>query len=234
MEYSLNQKLIHNTFSPLLIQKDLDIADKNRKNNKSHKNIIQDLKRKLLPLKLSDEKIFKNKFPFNKVFNKIKTRNKSNKYISNSVDLALNGEILENGEDKIMNKYFYPDMEKRHEKSKILNEHIDINNILTFYSKQKYKNEMKDIYKIVQKQKKKNILTNDYSNINKDLSLLFSSENKKSFITNTKTNNQLDSKSSHTVNKKGAENSLNNCITIDIHKILYKNPFHSFNTIKKN
>ena len=234
MEYSLNQKLIHNTFSPLLIQKDLDIADKNRKNNKSHKNIIQDLKRKLLPLKLSDEKIFKNKFPFNEVFNKIKTRNKSNKYISNSVDLALSGEILENGEDKIMNKYFYPDMEKRHEKSKILNEHIDINNILTFYSKQKYKNEMKDIYKIVQKQKKKNILTNDYSNINKDLSLLFSSENKKSFITNTKTNNQLDSKSSHIVDKKGAENSLNNCITIDIHKILYKNPFHSFNTIKKN
>ena len=56
----------------------MEIIDKFQRKNKNNKNIIQDLKRKLLPLKLPNERIFKKKFLFNSMINdkKIKTRNK--------------------------------------------------------------------------------------------------------------------------------------------------------------
>ena len=236
MEYCLHQKLIHNTSAPLLIHKDLEIIDKFQRKNKNNKNIIQDLKRKLLPLKLPNERIFKKKFLFNSMINdkKIKTRNKNNKIISNSADLALSREIFEKNNAIIMNKYFYPDDDKSHENSKKLNENININNILTYYSKKKYNNEMKEVKKMIQKQKKKNIITNDYSNININLSSLFSSIGKKPHIIKGRKINQLNSKFSNIAQKKSLQNSLNNSITIDIYKKIYQNPIHSFNTISKN
>lgn len=235
MEYSLHKKLINNTSAPLLIHRGLEIVDTFQIKNKNNKNMIQDLKMKLLPLKLStNERLLEKNFIFNNMIKKFKTRNKNNKFQSNSANLVLSRETLENSEKIIMNKYFYPDIEKSHEKSKQLNENININNILTHYSKQKYNNEIKEVKKIVQKQKKNNILTNDYSNININLSSLFSSKGKKSHIIKSQKINQLDSKFSKIANKKCCKNSFNNSITIDIYRKIYQNPFHSFNTIKKN
>ena len=111
-------------------------------------------------------------------------------------------------------------MKKSHKKSIKLSENININNILTYYSKQKYKNEMKEVKEMIQKQKKKNILKNDYSNNNKDLCSLFSSVSKKSSIEKTKKIIQLVPNSFHITNKKHSKNPLNNYITIDVHKIL--------------
>ena len=70
-----------------------------------------------------------------------------------------------------MKKYFYPDNEKSHEKSNKLNEEIDVNKVLTFYSKLKYKKEKEEVKKIINKQKEMTIFTGDTSNDNNLISV---------------------------------------------------------------
>ena len=216
--------------------KNIDMTDKNVKNNLNDKNIMMSLKRKLSPLKLSNKLMSKKKFQSNKLFKLRKTRNKNSILLSNDSVFDISGETIEKSADKIMNKYFYPDFDKKHEYSKKLNKSIDINKILTFYSKKKYRNDIEELRKMINKQKKISILTHDYSRKNNynDLYSLYSAISKKSSNTKGKKIIQLDSNTSNVTNKNGSQNSISNYITIDIHKKLYKSPLHSFNIVKKN
>ena len=236
MESYFQQKLIHNISSPIIMPKNIDMTDKNVKNNLNDKNIMMSLKRKLSPLKLSNKLMSKKKFQSNKLFKLRKTRNKNSILLSNDSVFDISGETIEKSADKIMNKYFYPDFDEKHEYSKKLNKSIDINKILTFYSKKKYRNDIEELRKMINKQKKISILTHDYSRKNNynDLSSLYSAISKKSSNTKGKKIIQLDSNTSNVTNKNGSQNSISNYITIDIHKKLYKSPLHSFNIVKKN
>ena len=131
--------------------------------------------------------------------------------------------------NKIMDKYFNPDIGEDHEKSNKLNEQIDINQLLTFYSKLKYKQERAEVEKMINSQKNMKIFSNDNS--------MISPINAKSRINKVRNSFQSDSNFSNISGKNNSlifPNAVNNYITLDIRDKIYKDPLHSFDTIKKN
>ena len=235
MEQSIYKKLVHNISSPLLLGKDSDIFNKNLASGSNYKNIKLKFKRKLSSIKFSNKMPVKKNLLSNNLFkeNNIKSRNKKN-IISKSCDLELlNGEIANKHANVIMNKYYYPDIEKEHEKSNKLNEEIDINKMMTFYSKLKYKKEKEELQKILDKQKQMTIFTSDYSN-NTNVKTSLSPSSIKSRKSNTKRSANFESNASYFTDKNNSQISINKFITLDVHKRLYKSPLHSLDTIKKN
>ena len=234
MERKIYRKLVHNMSSPLLLGDHNDfINNKDSTNITNFRNIkfsFNSFNNQLSPLKSSNKILLKKIALSKKVFNPthFKSRNKKNDL--KSQDLELSGEIANKNANRIMKKYFYPDNEKSHEKSNKLNEEIDVNKVLTFYSKLKYKKEKEEVKKIINKQKEMTIFTGDTSNDNNLISVSSSKTGKfgiKRII-------QLDSNTSYITDKNNSQISLNNFISLDIHKKIYKNPLHSFDTIKKN
>ena len=225
-----SHKLLRNVSSPLLLGNDIEILNNKYLSNKSSNNKLKiSFSRKLLPIK-SANKILLKKLSFTKKLfspDSLKSRNKQ--ILSKSYDIKLNEEEITMNTNKIMDKYFNPDIEQDHEKSNKLNEQIDINQLLTFYSKLKYKQERAEVEKMINSQKNMKIFSNDNS--------MISPINAKSRINKVRNSFQSDSNFS---NISGKNNSLifpnagSNYITLDIHDKIYKDPLHSFDTIKKN
>ena len=167
MEENIYKKLIHNMSSPFLLGKNNDIINnKNDSINQNHKNMKLLLNRKLSPLKTPNKIRLKKIVLSNKLFKKDMnlTRNINNN-ISKSCDLELSAEKANEDADKMMKKYYNPDIEKENEQSNELKEDvIDLNNMMTFYTKLKYKKEKEEIKKMMNKQRKITIFTSDNSN----------------------------------------------------------------------
>ena len=235
MEQSLYRKLVHNISSPLLLGKDSDIFNKNLTSGSKYKNIKLKFKRKLSSIKFSNKIPIKKNILSNNLFkqNNIKSRNQKN-HVSKSCDFELlNGEIANKHANVIMNKYYYPDIEKEHEKSNRLNEEIDINKMMTFYTKLKYKKEKEELQKMLDKQKRMTLLTSDYNN-NTNVKTSLSPSSIKSRKSITKRSANLESNASYITDKNNSQISVSNYITLDIHKKLYKSPLHSLDIMKKN
>ena len=222
-------KLLKNNSSPLLLGNDSDnVNNKYLTNNSNNKSIKFSFNRKLLPLN-SPNKIMLKKISFAKrLFNpdSFKTRNK--KMMSKSCDIELNGETTNVNTNNIMKKYFNPDNEENHELSNKLNEKININQLLTFYSKLKFKRERAEVQKMINTNKKMKIFSNENSMIS-PLSKKSRQIKRSSIQSDTNISNI-----SEKINSSKTPITGNNFITLDIYDKIYKNPLHSFDTIKKN
>ena len=232
MEKIIYKKLVHNISSPLLLGNNKDIINNNEIGKSNFKNNKFAIKQKISPLKTANKIVLRKITLSKKIFNSkiIKNRNKKN-IISKSCDLELSGEIANMNANKIMQKYFYPDSEKIHEKSNKLNEEINVNKILTFYSKLQYKKEREEVKKMLSKQKKITIFAedNNSNNINS-----ISPMNIKTRKSDLKREIQFDSNASYITDKNNSQISVNNYITLDVREKIYKNPIHSLDTMKKN
>ena len=237
MEQNIHKKLIHNVSSPLLLGKYNNIFNnKNFTGVSAYNDIKLKFRKKLSSIKNSDKMQMKKIVLLNSLIkqNSIISRNKNNNNnisISGDTEL-LSGQIANEHANIIMNKYYYPDIEKEHEKSKKLNEEIDINKMMTFYTKLKYKKEKEELQKIINKQKIIHF-TNDYSN-NSKVKNLFYQQTIKSRNSIIKKSDNLKLKASYITNKKNSQTSVSDLIIFDVHNKLYKNPFHSFDIMKKN
>ena len=234
MENNVYRKLIHNTSSPLLLgNNDNNIKNKYNSFESDFKNIKLNFNKKLSPLKTSNKIMLKKITLSKKIFNPTIIRSRNKKNASKSCDLELSGEVANENANKMMRKYFYPDFEKDqekdHEKSNKLNEELDINKMLTFYSRLKYNREKEEVKKMINKQKKITIFTNESSN-----NTLITHSGIKTGKPGLKRTYQLDSNSSYITDKNNSQISVNNFITLDIHKKIYNNPLHSLDTMKKN
>ena len=222
-------KLLKNNSSPLLLGNDSDnVNNKYLTNNSNNKSIKFSFNRKLLPLN-SPNKIMLKKISFAKrLFNpdSFKTRNK--KMMSKSCDIELNGETTNVNTNNIMKKYFNPDNEENHELSNKLNEKININQLLTFYSKLKFKKERAEVQKMINTHKNMKIISNENSMIS-PLSIKSRQIKRSSIQSDTNISNI-----SEKINSSKTPITGNNFITLDIYDKIYKNPLHSFDTIKKN
>ena len=149
-----SHKLLRNISSPLLLGNDIDILNNKYLSNKSSNNKLKiSFSRKLLPIK-SANKILLKKLSFTKkIFSPDSLKSRNKQILSKSYDIKLNEEEITMNTNKIMDKYFNPDIEEDHEKSNKLNEQIDINQLLTFYSKLKYKQERAEVEKMIKSQK---------------------------------------------------------------------------------
>ena len=85
--------------------------------------------------------------------------------MSKSCDIELNGETTNVNTNNMMKKYFNPDNEENHELSNKLNEKININQLLTFHSKLKFKRERAEVQKMINTNKKMKIFSNENSMI---------------------------------------------------------------------
>ena len=237
MEENIYKKLIHNISSPFLLGKNNDIINnKNDSINHNHKNIKLLLNRKLSPLKTPNKIRLKKIVLSNKLFKKDMnlTRNINNN-ISKSCDLELSAEKANEDANKIMKKYYNPDIEKENEQSNELKEEvIDLNNMMTFYTKLKYKKEKEEIKKMMNKQRKITIFTSDNSNNTSSFQTLFTPFSKKTRRNSIRRSIRMDSNASYITNKNNSQISTNNFITLDVHKKVYKSPLHSLEVMKKN
>ena len=155
------KNLFHNMSSPSLLENNSEnIKNKYFSNKPKFKNIKLILNRKLNPLQSSNIKSIKKVSLSNNPF-QIYTRNKKNNSL-NKINFELSGEIANENANKIMKKYFYPDDEKMHEMPNKLNEEIDINKMMSFYTKMQYNKEKEDIKKIIKKQKNITIFSNTF------------------------------------------------------------------------
>ena len=236
MRNNFYKKLVHNMSSPLLLG-----HDNNNSNNSNYlslksdfKNIKLNFNKKLSPLKTSNKIMLKKITLSKKIFNPTILRSRNKKTASKSCNLELSGEIANANANKMMKKYFYPDFEKEQEKDQEnankLNEELDINKMLTFYSRLKYKREREEVKRMINKQKKITIFTNETSNNN----TLISPSSVKTGKSHLKRTYQLDSNTSYVTDKNNSRISMNNFITLDIHKKIYNDPLHSLDTMKKN
>ena len=237
----INKRLIHNISSPLLIEKSYNIKNQfniNKSNNINKKSFF---KKKLSPLITTNIKLLRNKKTLLKSLinksllspespNNDNDDDKNSKINNGKNTLRLIGELANDNAKNIMNKYFYPDGEESHEKSNQINEEIDINELMTFYSRKKYMKEREEIKKLIRNQRQIIWSDNndDYNSINynNNNSLLPSSRaksvKKKLYINSFETLN----------NEKNIKNS--SFIKLDISKKIYHSPLHSLDTIKKN
>jgi len=238
----INKRLFHNISSPLLFEKSNNKLNRKFIVNNINKNFI--FKKKLSPLVTSNIKLL------NTIRNNKKITINHHHFINNSLNLSkkneqskegkktlrLRGELAYINANNIMNKYFYPDDEESHELSNKFNEEIDINKIMSFYSRVKYKKEKEEIQKLIKNQKSE-LLFNDH-NDNDDYDNFYSDRNKHisslspKYILNK--NIHIDSSNSlnNLMNEK--EKNENNYIKLDISKKIYHSPIHSLDTIKKN
>ena len=237
MEENIYKKLIHNMSSPFLLGKNNDIINnKNDSINHNHKNIKLLLNRKLSPLKTPNKIRLKKIVLSNKLFKKDMnlTRNINNN-ISKSCDLELSAEKANEDANKMMKKYYNPDIEKENEQLNELKEDvIDLNNMMTFYTKLKYKKEKEEIKKMMNKQRKITIFTSDNSNNTSSFQTLFTPFSKKTRRNSIRRSIRMDSNASYITNKNNSQISTNNFITLDVHKKVYKSPLHSLEVMKKN
>ena len=227
----INKRIFKNYSSPLFEGINNNKYKLNNINNVCN-NIT--IKRKLSPL-------IKNFKAMNSLF--IKNKNKSiHSFENNSINspnninipkskkgqktLRLRGELANENANDIMNKYFYPEGDDYHEKSNKINEEIDINQIMTFYTKIKYNKEKEEIKKIIQKQQKDILFnTKEENSDNNNNNELMNSSNTKVF---SKKNLYLES------NDNFNNISKNNFIRLDVSKKIYHSPLHSLDTMKKN
>ena len=241
----INKRLFHNISSPLLFEKSNNKL--NRKfiaNNNINKNFI--FKKKLSPLVTSNIKLL------NTIRNNKKISLNFHSFINNSLNLTkkneqskegkkalrLRGELANVNANNIMSKYFYPDYEESHEQCNKFNEEIDINKILSFYSRVKYNKEKLEIQKIIKNQKNE-LLFNDhndhdndeYDNYYSDRNKYVSSLSPKLILNR---NIHIDSSNSLKNLIKEKEKNGNNYIKLDISKKIYHSPIHSLDTVKKN
>ena len=239
------KKLFRNISSPLIFGYSNNTKNKItiiKKNNYNKKLLF---KKKLTPLIFTNNKLFdknqRNKSSFiNPYFYKSilsSNNNEINNFNNEQKTLRLRGELANVKANNLMNKYFYPDGDVSHEQSNKINEEIDINGILTFYSRIKYLKEKEEIKKIIKKQKRsffsyneneqENDNENNYKSYNKNNSLIRSSDTK---LIN-KRNIFINSYESLN-NDKYIGN--NNYIKLELNKKIYHSPIHSLDTIKKN
>lgn len=231
------KNLFHNMSSPSLLENNSEnIKNKYFSNKPKFKNIKLILNRKLNPLQSSNIKSIKKVSLSNNPF-QIYTRNKKNNSL-NKINFELSGEIANENANKIMKKYFYPDDEKMHEIPNKLNEEIDINKMMSFYTKMQYNKEKEDIKKIIKKQKNITIFSNkDYSENDSELQTFVPSlsvKSVKSMNSGLKKRYQFDSSTSTNKFRNTSLISGNNCIKLDLFTKIYKSPLHSLDTMKKN
>ena len=202
------------------------------------KNIKFIFNRKLSPLKTSNIKLLKKVSLSNKVHNSfhIFSRNKRNNNNTNKNNFDFSGDIANANANRIMKNYFYPDCEKTHELSNKLNEEIDINKMMTFYTKMEYNKEKEDINNIFKKQKNITIFTNkDYSNNNSEIQTLIPSLSVKSGKSELKKRFQIDSNFTTNNNERNISQIFEKSfIKLDIFNKIYKSPLHSLDIMKKN
>ena len=233
----MNKRIVHNHSTPQLFESVNFNKNKTNKFSISHTNNKKfNFKKKLSPLLITNYKLL-NRMTRNKIVSNFPFTNRSilSSNINNDIKINTNDghkEILSRGElanenaNMFMSKYFYPDDDESHEKSNKINEEININNIMTFYSKIKYNKEREEIKKIIRKQKKEVIFPNheeDNYNLNKYSNIIPSSDIKSALKKTLNLNNN---------NEKNI--SKNNFIILDLTKKIYHSPFHSLDIIKKN
>ena len=217
-KYIKNKRILHNNSTPLLFEN----TNFNTKNNfiLSQTNNINkqiNFKKKLFPLIITNSKLL-NKKGRNKIKSFYPFTNCSILSSPNSHDRKIdtnerNKEMLSSGEttnenaNNFMSKYFYPDGDESHEKSNKINEEININNLMTFYSKIKYNKEKEDIKKMIEQQRKEVLFFNN-------------EEEGNNYLNNNYNKNETNSK--------------NIFIKLDLNKKIYHSPLHSLDIMKKN
>ena len=243
-QLTINKRIIHSNSSPLLFETINNNSNKNAKNqfliskiNNFNKNI--NIKKKLSPLITTNFKKL-NQFMKNKKISIIPYESNSINSIKNKIQynlddgqktLRLRGELANEDANNVMNKYFYPDLDEYHEKSNKINEEIDINKIMTFYTKIKYNKEKEEIKKIIQKQQRDILFNskeekNDNNYYNK-YKLISSSSTRSIFKKNISLDSYDTFNNEHYISK-------NNFIRLDVSKKIYHSPLHSLDTMKKN
>ena len=217
-KHILNKRILHNNSTPLLFEN----TNYNAKNNfiLSQTNNINkqiNFKKKLFPLIITNSKLL-NKKARNKIKSFYPFKNSSilsspNRNVRKIDTNERNKEILSSGEttnenaNNFMSKYFYPDGDESHEKSNKINEEININNLMTFYSKIKYNKEKEDIKKIIKQQRKEVLFFNN-------------EEEGNNYSNNNPNKNEINPK--------------NIFIKLDLTKKIYHSPLHSLDIMKKN
>ena len=237
----INKRISHNNSTPLLFENE-SFFNKNKfiNNNSNLKNKKFQFRKKLSPLITTNFKLF-NKKTKNNIYSNISILSSKNNNFPqiNSVEKTKTKAQLSTGElayenaNNYMNKYFYPDKNESHEKSNKINEEIDINKIMTFYSKLKYNKEKEEINKIIKKQKKELIFSN--SEEMEDNDYFFNNKNNliPSFSEKALSKKNLNNLSNDTIsNDKNI--SKKNFIVLDLNKKIYRSPLHSLDTMKKN
>lgn len=241
----INKRIFHNSSTPLLFENTNSIKNQLIISNANAINKKAKFKPKLSPLITSNLKslnrITRNKNilsinPFIKnAFLISSNTNNKNSSVDEQKSLISSGELANEDANYMMNKYFYPDRDELHEKQNKINEEIDINKIMTFYSKIKYNKEKEEIKKIINRQKKEIIFTNNEDeddnynmNYNKNKNKINPSSSAKSIF---KKNIKIDSYD--TINSP-KNNYKNNFIRLDVSKKIYHSPLHSLDTMKKN
>ena len=237
----INKRISHNNSTPLLFENE-SLFNKNKfiNNNSNLKNKKFQFRKKLSPLITTNFKLF-NKKTKNNIYSNISILSSKNNNFPqiNSIEKTKTKAQLSTGElayenaNNYMNKYFYPDKDESHEKSNKINEEIDINKIMTFYSKLKYNKEKEEINKIIKKQKKELIFSN--SEEMEDNDYFFNNKNNliPSFSEKALSKKNLNNLSNDTIsNDKNI--SKKNFIVLDLNKKIYRSPLHSLDTMKKN
>ena len=240
----INKRLFHNISSPLLFEQSNNKLNRKFIANNINKNFI--FKKKLSPLVTSNIKLLNiirnnKKITLNHHYflnNSLNLNKKNEQSKEGKKTLRLRGELANANANNIMNKYFFPDDEESHEQCNKFNEEIDINKIMSFYSRVKYKKEKLEIQKIIKNQKNE-LLFNDhndhdidyYDNYYSDRNKAVSSLSPKLILNK---NIHIDSSGSLSNLMKKKEKNNNNYIKLDISKKIYHSPIHSLDTVKKN
>ena len=198
----ISYRLIHNSSSPQLLFSERNTI-KNRKFNIN--------KNKITLSSFSNSKYFKNILtPLNK--STIEINNYNNNNIENN-NLNVT---------KYMDHYFSAQESLDKSNTNEINDEIDINKILTFYSKKKFNKEKEQIQKVLKKQK---LSIQNYN---------YNSLNKRNNSINKLNYNSLDLSNNNDIDNNKVNSPKNSKIKFDISKIIYHSPIHSFDMVNKN
>jgi len=239
----INKRIFHNNSTPLLFENSNNNNKNNIFNSKPIINKKINFKKKLSPLITSNfkslNKLTRNNnlsiYPFSP--NSLFSLNNNNNTKKNTTDeyngVLSRGDLANENANNIMNKYYYPDIDESHKNSNKINEEFDINKIMTFYSKLKYNKEKEEIKKIIKKQKKTIVFTNEEDNDNNYINNynLIPSFSTKSLLTKNLSIDSYDKFNKFNNETNFAKNTL---IRLDISKKIYHSPLHSLDTMKKN